>query len=397
MITPMTPQDAMAARVAVLPPESEVPTIEIKIKQITVAELDRARISPRQIVPKYIYADVRMLIAAGGTGKTTEQLYEAVTLAVGRPLFGRLAPDLVRTVLVTREDSRETLLGRLREVIKAEELMPEELARVFENIFIIDLSGEVFRLSTIAGDLVYPNMPAIVALVDVLKEFKPDRIIFDPLVSFGVGESRVNDAEQGLIEAFRIIRNQLDCCVEGIHHTGKAAAREKAADQYAGRGGSALADGSRMVAVLNNLTPAEWLKLTGIPLEDKATGLVMALPKLSYCEPLAPIYIQRTGYKFKAIDGIIRDPAQTKIAITNQVYQYLLSQYKENKKYSKKDLEQRAEEISLTRNEIRIAQLDLIQEGRVLYHEVKGKSGSYFEPLILATLGGTPKKEGNFQ
>ena len=93
-------------------------------------------------------------------------------------------------------------------------------------------------------------------------------------MSFGVGESRVNDAEQGLIEAFRIIRNQLDCCVEGIHHTGKANARDKSTDQYSGRGGSALADGARMVAVLYTLTPSEWLQATGTSLGADESGLV---------------------------------------------------------------------------------------------------------------------------
>lgn len=81
---------------------------------------------------------------------------------------------------------------------------------------------------------------AVDGLIRHLSEIKPVLVIVDPAVSFGVGESRVNDSEQGLIEAARAIRNSVGCCIRFIHHTGKQNAREVAVDQYAGRGGSAL-------------------------------------------------------------------------------------------------------------------------------------------------------------
>ena len=88
-------------------------------------------------------------------------------------------------------------------------------------------------------------------------------------MSFGVGEARINDAEQGLIESMRIFRHYLGCCVQGVHHTGKANARDKALDQYAGRGGSALSDGARMIAVMQPLDPVEWER-------ERAPGLQRA-------------------------------------------------------------------------------------------------------------------------
>jgi RecA-family ATPase len=47
----------------------------------------------------------------------------------------------------------------------------------------------------------------------------------------------------------------LGCCVRLICHVSKEAARSGALDQYASRGGSALADGARMVAVLRSWDP----------------------------------------------------------------------------------------------------------------------------------------------
>lgn len=44
------------------------------------------RTTPRVTLDSLLYADVRTRISAGGTGKTTVALFEAVTLALGREL-----------------------------------------------------------------------------------------------------------------------------------------------------------------------------------------------------------------------------------------------------------------------------------------------------------------------
>ena len=378
------------------PKRSAMPELE----PITSTELLTANLHPPVIVKNYLYADVRIRIAAGGTGKTTLALYEAMRLALGRELWGRKPNRAFRTVFVTREDSREILVARLREIIKAEiDESPEgksadELrAEILDNILIYDLTGFSFRVSKVENDVVKPDGESLDSLISTLKWFQPDWIIFDPLVSFGVGESRVNDAEQGLIEAFRIIRNEFFCCVEGIHHTGKANARTKSDDQYTGRGGSALADGARMVAVLNPLDASEWSQATGQALNPDSNGLVMALPKLSYCKPQEAIYIKRTGYRFEMVRVNKRTPEQEKAAIVEQVYQFICDQYRQGRNYSKSDLDQQTEKLGLTRSEIRFATTELTVSGRVLYHDVKGKSGSHYQPVETATLGDTQKNE----
>lgn len=376
-----------------------------ELEPITPLELLTANLHPPVIVKNYLYADVRVRIAAGGTGKTTLALYEAMQLALGRELWGRKLSRAFKTVFVTREDSREILVARLREIIDAEidespfdepsggKSADELRAEILANILIYDLSGFSFRVSKVENDVVKPDGESLDALISTLKGFQPDWIIFDPLVSFGVGESRVNDAEQGLIEAFRIIRNELNCCVEGIHHTGKGAARSKADDQYASRGGSALPDGARMVAVLNPLDASEWAQATGQTLERDSNGLVMALPKLSYCKHQEPVYIKRTGYRFEMALVNKRTPEQENAAIVEQVYQFISDQYRQGRRYSKSDLDAQTEILSLSRKEIRHATTELTVSGRVLYHEVKGKSGSHYQAIETATLGDTQKDE----
>lgn len=357
---------------------------EIELAPITLDELRHAQLTPRVILDSLLYADVRTRISAGGTGKTTVALFEAVTLALGRELWGRMPARQIRTLIVTREDGREILVARLREITYSMQLSAGELEQVLENVQILDLSSVPFRLSRVVEDVVYPHSENIDRITQMLEAWGPDWIIFDPLVSFGVGESRVNDAEQGLIEAFRILRNRLNCCVEGIHHSGKANAREKSLDQYAGRGGSALSDGCRMVAVMQPLTPAEWYAATGTKLDAGESGIVMALPKLSYSKPQEPIFIRRTGYRFQKEAVMKRSPEQRADAITEQVMQFIRHEFEQGRKYATADLENSTDRMNLSRAQIRSAITALKVSGRVVYHEVKGKAGSHYEPVTLA-------------
>lgn len=315
------------------------------IKPVSSEELDRMRLTPRKLVHDYLYADVRCRIAAGGVGKTTLALFEAACFALGRAVWGRSPSSPISTLFVTREDDRELLYARLREIMQGLDLSDTERARVLSRIRILDLTVIPFRLSQVQGDVVHPNTRSIDALVDHIgrEGFRPDWVIFDPAVSFGVGESRVNDAEQGLIEAARIIRNRLDCCVEFIHHSGKANSRDKTLDQYSGRGGSAFADGSRMVAVLQPLDPAEWLDQTGTVLAEGESGMVMALPKLSYAPPQPHVFIRRRGWVYEAVEASAEAKAEAVADIAERqamsVLEYLVNEFSKGLKYSGKDLE----------------------------------------------------------
>lgn len=360
----------------------------IDLTPITLDELHRAQLSPREILPHMLYADVRTRLAAGGIGKTTVATFEAVTLALGRELWGRMPERPMRTVIVTREDGREILVARMREIAYSMRLGADELDQVLQNVQIIDLTSFPFRLSRVVEDVVYPHSENIDQLTSRLQAWAPDWIIFDPLVSFGVGESRVNDAEQGLIEAFRILRNRLDCCIEGIHHTGKVSAQEKRLDQYAGRGGSALSDGCRMVCVMQPLTPAEWHTATGTKLDAGESGIVMALPKLSYSRSQEPVFIRRTGYRFTMETPNRRTPEQAAEAIANQVEQFIRYEYEQGRRYSTADLENSRDRMSLSRPELRAAITALKVSGRVIYHHINGKAGSHYEPVTVAKPSG---------
>ena len=274
------------------------------IKPFTELEANLARLHPRMLVEDYLFADLRNLVAAGGVGKTTMLLHEAVYGALGRSIWNKIVASPFITVIITKEDSREIIIARLNQIMIDMELSTSERGTVFERVWAIDLVGEPFKLAEFSGQVLRPHFENLDKLIIRCNELKPDRIIFDPLMSFSIGESHVNDAEQAIVEASRYIMRKIpNCAIDVVHHTGKGNARAGTTDQYSGRNGSALPDGARMVAVLNKMSTDSFYEATGIKLKfsKREAGLLLSLPKLSYCAPQSDIYIHRRDFLFEAV------------------------------------------------------------------------------------------------
>lgn len=264
---------------------------------ISLDEWQRASPAPPCIVDRWYYEDVGVFIAPGGTGKTTLVLFQAIHIVLGQDLFGYEVINPGPVVIVTAEDSRESLVARLREIADEMGLSDEDISKVRNGVLISDVSGTGFKLTQVQRDTVSTSVSAD-RFIKSISALAPSIVFIDPAVSFGVGESRVNDAEQALVEAGRRIRNLVGCAVVYIHHTGKQNARMGSTDQYSGRGGSAFADGSRMVHVLQSIDARAWLAATGVELNDSEQGLILSRPKISHAPPQPVLYIKRIGYLF---------------------------------------------------------------------------------------------------
>ena len=262
----------------------------------------------------------------GGVGKTTLLLFFAIHITLGRDLFGHPIKRSGPVVYLTAEDDRGTMVARLRHMCAELKLTTEEVETVRRSVFILDVSGLGFKLTKVDGEVVVSGAGAT-ALVEKLKPIKPAMLFIDPAVSFGVGESRVNDAEQGLIEAGRLIRNEVGCGVLYVHHTGKGGSRkdEASMDQYDGRGGSALAaargwsTSRSMIAEAglgNGRCPAGWPIWQRLCLNenDWAPEPNQDLPSAWACSDAAPGLAvstratRRVAYAVDAVQATMRKP-----------------------------------------------------------------------------------------
>lgn len=342
---------------------------------ISADELASARLTPRCIVEKYLFADVATLIAPGSTGKTTATLYEAVHIVLGLPLWGLqvVAPGPV--LIITAEDRREFLVARLREICAALGLADPAVRRVCDGVRIADLTTSIRKLTSIVADTVVVADFAA-QIVAAARDLAPVLVQLDPLVSFGVGEARVNDSEQGLIEAGRVISGGLDCCTRFVHHTGKGPALDKRTDQYAGRGGSALADGSRMVTIMQALDDAELVKATDERLGDGESAFALHRAKLTFEAPQRqPLYVKRKGFVFELLRAkASQSPDERVRTLGEQLARFIASELQAGRRHTRHTLEQLKPE-SMSRPDVRQALAWLAAAGRLHDVEVTDASG----------------------
>jgi len=350
---------------------------------ITDEEWSAARSFQPPIIDRWFYEDVGCFIAPGGTGKTTLLLFQAIHLVLGLDLFGHEVMSPGPVVILTAEDTRETLVARLRQMCAQLHLTGDQIRTVREDIIITDVSGKGIKLTAVEKDIVLPSrqLDQLIVNIGVLC---PSLVIVDPMVSFGVGESRVNDAEQGMIEAARRIRNAAKCGVLYSHHTGKANARERTLDQYSGRGGSALADGSRMVHVMSRLEPEEWTEATGHQLEEDDTGFVLARPKMTWCPPQPQIYIRRHRYVFHLHDHIGETAGAQRInqIADDKLWQFLREELAKGVKHTQNSLE---DAKVLPQAATRQAVKRLLKDGRISQEDLgtggRGGARHYLRPI----------------
>jgi len=357
-----------------------------------------ARPTPDCIVENYLYADVGLILGPGGAGKTTLILFEVIHIALDLPLWGLNIRKPGRVVILTAEDSREILVARLREIAADMKLTNEQIATVQKHVLISDVSASPVKLTAVFDDVVRSNH-VVDEIIAACEARPPVLIVIDPVVSFGVGENRVNDAEQGLIEAARKIRNALNCCVRYVHHTGKMNAREKTLDQYSNRGGSALPDGCRMVAVMQPCDDSEWLAATGGALHEGESGLVLARSKLSYApKPDSPFYIVRRGYRFELVSIKPTNPLAALEAIANQIWQFICNEAKEDRRHTRQSIDAMQTVLNMKRQDIRGAVSRLVAAGRIVEVEDRkpGKRGAPSKFLeVVDLLNSSPETLAN--
>ncbi len=354
-------------------------------------ELQAARLHPKCIVENYLYADLALVAAAGGTGKTTLLLYEAACIALGRSLWGNRVVTPGRTLFVTAEDSRELFAARLREIIEAMGLDEYERCIVRESIDVWDVSGDMVRLAELdaGGNIVLTDLPD--RIIEAYRNTGLAQVVMDPCISFGPGERIVNDGEQAIVTACRRVMRGLGCCVRLIHHSGKANARNGNLDQYASRGGTALPDGCRMVAILSSVTsdnghsaanpPDGWDLLPG------ESGFILARAKLSYCPPQPNLWVRRRGYAFAYF---VEQPRDAKAALgrdAEKVAEFLADELTHGRRYTANTLEAMAgSTLKMPRAHLRSALAALEAAGRLEERELpsdqrRGRRKTYLHPV----------------
>jgi hypothetical protein len=395
-------------------PDREVRTIARSIAQYpralagpggacaTWEQLDGDPYEVPVIVDDYLVEDAGGVVAPGGTGKSTLLLYESVHIALGRALYGKTIRRSGPTLYISAEDSRDVVFSRLNWICRALQLSKEDKNRVRERVFVEDASDTLLRIAKADRSDTVEETELVTEICEKYARAKLSMLVLDPVAHLGPGERYGNDGMAEMMRIGRKLSQRLRCAVRYVHHVGQGVARGGIVDQYAGRGGTAFADNSRVnhqLVVLTDTTltyqGAEYQLLGEIAAADFAAQRVLALytHKLSYRDrDPTPIALLRRGFAFHQIDvHRVDDTPQVRAARTaedvEKIVDFVTKKLQVGIKLSLTNLgDEYKNDLDMSRDEIRKATRQAVAERRLEEAELprrerQGRKATYLRPV----------------
>ncbi|MGM9403640.1 AAA family ATPase [Aliiroseovarius sp. KMU-71] len=221
---------------------------------------------PDQIPPReWLYGRsviagfISVLVAPGGTGKSSLMLTEAVAMAIGKTLFAGESPvGKLRVWVHGAEDPFDEHQRRLAALLKHHGLTRADLG---DRLFITSGRDAPLCLARMGRDGPEIMQEAVDALVRVMNAAQVDVLVLDPLSAVHSLPENDNTAMNALVGALRYIADKTGAAIILVHHTSKAAGQDMAASGAgAARGASALVDGARIVRQVARMSEKEAAK-----------------------------------------------------------------------------------------------------------------------------------------
>lgn len=216
---------------------------------------DEADIPARQwlyghhLIRRFISLD----IAAGGIGKSSVKVVEALAMTSDRPLLrDEIHGGPLNVWLYNLEDPEEEIERRIHAARRQFNLDPRDFGdRLFVN------SGRdqpvVIAEETPTGARIL--RPVADALIAALRERQIDVLILDPFVSSHAVSENDNRAIDLVSKEYGRIADVCNCSINLVHHVRKQNGTEATADSA--RGASSLIGAARSVRVYNRMTKEE--------------------------------------------------------------------------------------------------------------------------------------------
>jgi hypothetical protein len=216
---------------------------------------DEADIPPRKwlygrhLLRKFLSVDV----AAGGVGKSSLKIGEALAMTTGRDLYGKAIGDgPLRVWLYNLEDPMEETERRLHAAAKYFRIKPSDIG---DRLFVDSGRDQPCVIAEETPNGARIATPVVEEIIREIVEREIDVLILDPFVSSHAVSENDNRAMDMVAKQWARIADICDCSINLVHHVRKQNGAEATADSA--RGAKALVDAARSVLVYNRMTADE--------------------------------------------------------------------------------------------------------------------------------------------
>jgi hypothetical protein len=262
---------------------------------------DERTIEPRRwlygkhLLRKFLSVDV----AAGGIGKSSVKVVEALAMTSGRELLRKDVPEgPLRVWLYNLEDPHEETERRLHAALNHYGLSPMDVG---DRLFVDSGRDQPVMLAEETANGARIIKPVSEAIIATLKEREIDVLILDPFVSSHAVSENDNRAIDMVAKEWARIADVCDCSINLVHHVRKTNGTEATADSA--RGASSLIGAARSVVVYNRMTKEEG-ESAGIPAEQVSFYFRTQNDKANLSPPEAAEWHRMNNYELANGDNV---------------------------------------------------------------------------------------------
>jgi RecA-family ATPase len=256
---------------------------------------DEASIEPRRWIyaHHYLRSFVSVLASAGGIGKTSLQIVEALAIVTGRPLLGEEVKERTNVWIVNLEDPLAEIQRRVLAAMRHYGIKPAEVeGRLFVNAG-RDFSLK-FGIQTREG--VLPNTKLVEYLCAKIPEKQIGCVFIDPFVAaHSLSSENDNVGINAIVAEIRRVADETKCAIGLVHHIRKGNGEDASIDSV--RGAGSLIGAARAARVVNRMSADDAAKL-GIDENEARSIMRVDDGKANLAPPAAAaVYRKMEGVK----------------------------------------------------------------------------------------------------
>jgi RecA-family ATPase len=218
---------------------------------------DLATLPPREFLfgKHYQRCTVGGTVAPGGTGKSTLEMVEAVSMSTARNLLNEPVKDRLRVWYHNGEDNMDELKRRVGAICQHYNVPLEEL----EGWFFMTTGNEVPLKVAQGYNNLHIDQRLIKCIIEQISDNEIDVATFDPLITLHSVPEKDTTKMDMVIRIFAKIAQDTNSAVEISHHTRKLQAGSAQEDLIIDdmRGPGALKDAMRAVRILNYMSRSD--------------------------------------------------------------------------------------------------------------------------------------------
>jgi RecA-family ATPase len=204
----------------------------------------------------YIKKYISVTASAGGIGKTSAIIVEAIAISTGKDLLGVQVKEQTNVWIINLEDPISEMQMRTIAAMQHYGITPED---VRGKLFMDGEDTMQITLAAESRDGLITNDALLEHITRKVKENNIGVIIIDPFVSAHLVNENNNGSIQAVVAMLRKLARDTNSAIQLVHHIRKGNGDDATIDSV--RGAGSLIGAARAARVINRITPDDAMAL----------------------------------------------------------------------------------------------------------------------------------------